>query len=304
MLSPQNLPSQLISIVQAPQFDDIWDLHLHNLPLIAQNCHQLECHIVVCPYHRAIQAADFHFMPFEEYINDLASKHTSTYRTINDRAHKYFGLSLGAILSAFIGYYNPKDLLTVEGLIGIFGAYLLGKHLWGDLARFLELQTQNWRLRFTEQYYAYELHTSTTIATYNKLAKQRRYGRAQITPQKIDFIEHSNSQTLRLCFSSAELKAQLDETYHLLSIHVNKDKQTNFSPDNLLLGLKLSFNTKKWFGWRCFEVFQSLDGNKPGCITTHNTWIDEDVFYRITRRWKRLKYFKSLGVLNGIRMFK
>ncbi|HMS52821.1 MAG TPA: hypothetical protein PKD56_10875 [Chitinophagales bacterium] len=68
MLSPQNLPSQLISIVQAPQFDDIWDLHLHNLPLIAQNCHQLECHIVVYPYHRAIQAADFHFMRIEAYI--------------------------------------------------------------------------------------------------------------------------------------------------------------------------------------------------------------------------------------------
>ena len=67
----------------------------------------------------------------------------------------------------------------------------------GRLARFLELQTQNWRLRFTEQYYAYELHTSTTIATYNELSNQRRYSRAQVPPQTIDFIVHSNSQTLR-----------------------------------------------------------------------------------------------------------
>jgi hypothetical protein len=255
-----------------------------------QHFDRVECHIVVYPYSRRTSSDDIHFNPFEEYVQDVLSKQRSAYAEIRSAADQVFGLLLGLAM-ALIAHFAFRDLRGIEAVVSVFAAYAIGKELWNDIENMLIRISKQWRLSFQEGYYRYQLEKRTTLTSYSYLAKRRRYGKQVLLPEKIDFIKQSNSQTLRMCFNMRELAVPSAPMAHLFSIQIEEDLVADFEEDGYMFGVKLSF-AKRFLGLgRQFEVFQSLDAGRKGCLDGNGIWRDNAVFRRKTFTLGRLKYY-------------
>jgi hypothetical protein len=297
VFSPHPTPKHCITWQPNPTNPAIYELELNDINSFKQHYDELECHLVVYPYSRAISANDFHLQPYEEYVKDIASNRKSAYSKVGDQSNKTFGILFGSVIIAIVALLKPSDFFSVEALVSIFAGYVLGKDLWNDVERLLVNISKKWRLRFQELYYLYELDPHTTLTNYSYLAKWRRYGKRQILPDKMDMIEHSNSQTIRLSFNLQRWKDLQDQSLHLFSIHVSEQIAAQFSTDKMMLGLKLSFNKKKWGYTKCLELFQSADGEQMGCLDDKGNWHNQHIFYRHTRRIYRWKWLVKSGLL-------
>ncbi|HRI26626.1 MAG TPA: hypothetical protein PK239_11500 [Chitinophagales bacterium] len=298
LFTPHNLPAGLVSFKQnehAPQF---FDVELHHLPIIRQHYHNLECHLVLYPYHRKIVADRYRFYPYEEYVRDLAANHRSVYRPISQKNNKTFGLIFGLLIALVFARFKPDDLFSVESVVSVFGAYLLGKDLWTDMEQFLVRITHNLRLRYTDAYYYYQLERNTTLSQYSFFARRQRYNKQHLLPDKLDFIENSNSQTVRMLFNLQNLPQQTagEEAAQVLSVKFSEKVLPMLYAEGFMLGVKLSFNRRRGAFDEHFEVFQSLHKLQAGCINEQGEWINNAIFYRQTYSLGRLKYFKLSGV--------
>ncbi|QQS29662.1 MAG: hypothetical protein IPM47_01540 [Sphingobacteriales bacterium] len=298
MFNPENLPDSLLTLRQNLQEPEIFEVDLNCLDLVKQHYDQLECHLVLYPYSRKIASKRYHFTPFEEYIQDIANRHRSAYRPISEKMNKTFGLILGGAIAIIFAGLKPDDLFSVESVVSVFGAYLLGKDLWTDIDHFLINTTKNSRLRYTDSYYYYELEKNTTLTQYSHFARQQRYGKQQLLPQKLDFIENSNSQTLRMLFETKEWKKSIDPSAHILTLRFSSKILSHLHEEGFMLGVKWSFNRRHQLICQHFEVFQSLHKQTPGCINEQGEWKDNAFFYRKTFTIGRLKYFASAGMID------
>lgn len=294
-------PEEFIRLERHPVQDNMYDVTLTGSEYW-KDFDTLECHIVVYPYSRKIKASHIHFNPYEEYANDLSLNQESAYVKIRERAGKLFGFLLGAIIFTVFFYYNPKDLFSVESIVAIFAAYAIGKDIWNDLDKILTNLTKNSSIRFANDYYNYELDRHSTMTNYSALAKKTRYGRISVMPTMMNFIEMSNSQTVRLFFEVDDLLSAGDSV-HVLSIHIDPVLKDEFEKRGFLFGLKLSFGKKKFFFFqRKEELFQSIHNFKKGCLDDKKVWHEKSIFYRIIFTLGRLKVFYKNGVIPGTSM--
>jgi hypothetical protein len=118
-------------------------------------------------------------------------------------------------------------------------------------------------------------------------------------PEKMDFIEQSNSQTIRMLFNINDLKSGHGPSAHVLSIHVDPNLLNDFEKRGYMLGVKISFNRKFLFIFRCYEFFQSISGNSHGCLDNNCEWIPEGIFYRNTVLIGRVKLFLNTGMIEN-----
>lgn len=275
--------------------------HVYDVDLVGferlQGYDQVECHTVLYPYSREVGASDIAFYPFEEYVRDVQSQQRSAYAAIDSHFHELFGLGLGLIIALAFALFNPQELLGIEAIVSVFGAYVIGKELWGDIEQALINLSKNWRLRLQDSYYRYRLEKHTTLTTYSYLAKERRYGKVMLLPDKIDFIKQSNSQTLRMCFDTRDLPVDPGEQAHIHSIHIDRDHLAAFEEDGFMFGVKLSLNRRFLCFTRNLELFQSIDGQNKGCLDQRGEWIERAVFYRHTLTCARLKYYAHQGII-------
>ena len=293
----------LITLRHNPAVPEIYDIELNHIEQIKSHYDTFECHVVIYPYSRKITANNFHFYPFEEYVKDINDNRKSAYNRTHETGNKLFGSLFAALVVLVVFRINPNDFLSVEAIVSAFGAYILGKDLWTDLERWLIRLTQNRTLRFSEQYYQYELDKNTTLTNYSYFAKRERYGKVHFLPQKMDFLEHSNSQTARLFFNTSDWHIENSENIvHILSLHVDPHLFSSFQREGFLLGIKLSFNRSVGPYTRCYEVFQSLHRDTLGCLDEKREWCENSVFYRQTRTLGRVKYFAKSGVLSQKRV--
>jgi hypothetical protein len=262
---------------------------------------QLECHVVVYPYARTICSDDIHFNPFEEYVQDVLSHQRSAYSEIPSSTDQLFGLLLGLLIAAVFAVIDPASLLSIEALVSVFGAYVVAKELWNDLERALIDATKDWRLRYQEGYYRYQLEKRTTLTAYSYLAKRRRYGKQALLPAKIDFIKQSNSQTLRMCFDVRDLSAPSASLAHLFSIQIAENRADAFRDaagrGAFMFGVKLSFARRFLCFHRHIEVFQSIDADRKGCLDDSGAWQDGAAFFRQTVTLGRLKFYAREGLI-------
>jgi hypothetical protein len=202
----------------------------------------------------------------------------------------------------FFSAFKPSELLSIESIVSIIGAYFIGKELWDDIEELMINLSKNWRIRYVENYYFYRLERHTTLSLYSRLAKKRRYDREAILPEKMDLIQQKNSQTLRLFFNMKDLKP-VKETYaHMLSIRMSPKLLQEFENDGCMFGVKLSFN-KRFLGiTRCREFFQSIDNDVKGCLKENGEWINGAAFYRKTFMLGRIKFFIHKGLIENSRM--
>ncbi|OWY18930.1 hypothetical protein C7N43_26130 [Sphingobacteriales bacterium UPWRP_1] len=299
MFTPKALPHPLVTMRQNDRLPEVFDLELNYLDEVKQYYHSVECHLVLYPYSRKITSEKFQFYPFEEYVRDIATHQRSVYTPVNDKMNKGFGLIFGILIALIFARFKPDDLFSVESIVSVFGAYLLGKDLWTDIDHFLINATKNFKLRYTDSYYFYELVRNTTLTQYSYFARKERYGKQHLLPQKLDFIEHSNSQTVRMLFEVKDWTPVTGASAHIMSIRVSPKHLTTLLQEGFMLGMKMSFNRRNRFTTRHFEVFQSLHRQQPGCIDDNGNWNNHHFFYRQTISAGRLKYFASSGIIQN-----
>jgi hypothetical protein len=300
-IASPNAPYQdLIRFHKTEGLNNRYDVDMQSLDRL-RPFHQLECHVVVYPYARTICSDDIHFNPFEEYVQDVLSHQRSAYSEIPNSTDQLFGLLLGLLIAAVFAVIDPDSLLSVEALVSVFGAYVVAKELWNDLEHLLINATKNWRLRYQESYFRYQLEKRTTLTSYSYLAKRRRYGKQAMLPAKIDFIKQSNSQTLRMCFDVRDLSALGDSLAHLFSIQIAENRADAFRGPTgtgaFMLGVKLSFDRRLFCLRRSFEVFQSIDAGRKGCLDGSGAWQDGAAFFRQTVTLGRLKFYARQGLI-------
>jgi hypothetical protein len=275
-------------------FYDVELRHIENL----KQYDSVECHVVVYPYSRNIYSHHIRFYPYEEYVKDILSRQKSAYTEMKSPIDKMFGILVGLIITLIFGVFKPDALLSVEAIVSIIGAYFVGKELWDEIENTLMDLSKSWSIRYLESYYAYELGKHTTLTNYGYFAKKQRYGKASLLPEKMDFIEKSNSQTVRMWFDTKELSARGDPSNHILSIHITPEAVQAFEQEGFLFGIKLSLNQRCFCGViRSLELFQSVHNYANGCLDENGTWVEDGLFYRQTYSWGRLKWFFKSGIL-------
>jgi hypothetical protein len=258
---------------------------------------RVECHVVLYPYNRQVSSDDIYFYPYEEYIKDVLSNQRSAYAEIRNPSGEIFGLLLGLVLTFLLFLFRRGQPLLIESIVSIIGAYAIGKELWGDIESMLGHISKNWPLRYRDSYYRYRLEKHTTLTSYSYLAKEERYGKAALLPEKIDFIKQSNSQTLRMCFDTRDIAFLEGPLAHIHSIHIEPTLMEAFQAGGFMFGIKLSFCRRFLCLHRCFEVFQSINRDAIGCLDETGQWIEGSLFYRHTLNLGRLKLYMDRGII-------
>ncbi len=278
---------------------NIYDVEFVNLAQLGPY-HEVECHVVVYPYSRKVSSSSINIYPYEEYIQDVLAQQRSAYARLQSHFNEIFGLSLGLLIALIFWALKPEELFSIESIVSVFGAYIVGKELWDDLDRALVEISKNWPIRYRDSYYQYVLEKHTTLTAYSAWAKEKRYGKAMILPIKVDFIKQSNSQTVRMLFDARDFKRSGNaQEAHILSIHVDPAVQNVFEA-GFMFGVKLSLNRRGFLGiTRHLELFQSLSEGELGCLDEHETWVPHAIFYRQTFSVGRVKYFMHKGVISG-----
>ncbi len=292
---------EIVQLVRSPSIEGLYDVDLSGVDQL-RRCSSVDCHVVVYPYSRRLSAAEIKLNPFEEYVRDILSLQRSAYVRISSDFDKLFGFLLGGLITLVFVFCNPGDLLSVESVVSILGAFFIGKELWDDIDGFLVRLTRSWPIRYQQNYYSYRLERHTTLTQYSRLAKRQRYGKTTLLPELMDFIAQSNSQTVRMRFERGELASQPDGAVHVLSLSLDPSQAREFEQGGFLLGVKLSLN-RRLCGVECStELFQSLDKGTAGCLDNDGAWHDGAVFCRRTVSVGRLKWFIGNTVLASRRL--
>ncbi|MDH5638270.1 MAG: hypothetical protein OEZ04_07250, partial [Nitrospinota bacterium] len=225
----------------------------------------VELHVVLYPYSKMINTSNYSVNPFEEYAHDISGHLRSSYVPIHNPMGNIFGLFLGGLIATIFSIIAPDQLFSVEAVVSILGAYAIGKELYGDIDNGLVRLTKSWPVRFLGQYYAYRIERGATLTTYSALARQRRYGKQTLMPELFDFIEKSNSVTVRMFFTKEDLARFGDgSSAHILSVAMDEKLTGEFNKHGFMLGIKIALNTKAFGLTKSRELFQSIDGAKKG----------------------------------------
>lgn len=276
----------------------VYDVELEGTDCL-RDYSSLECHLVLYPYTRQVSSDEVTFFPFEEYVKDITSHQRSAYTEINNSFSNRFGMLLGILIILIVLRFRPDNLFTVEALVSVLGAYLIGKELWADMEKGLVDLTKRGKLKFQESYYRYQLEKHTTLVRYTQLAKQHRYGMIPQLPGKMDFIRRSNSQTLRMHFDMKDFRFLKDQETHILSMVVKPELLESFEKHGFLFGVKLSFNKRSFGLVRSLELFQSIHKTGKGCLSEAGDWAEGKVFYRKCASFWRLKLYLRSGMVAG-----
>jgi hypothetical protein len=286
----------IVLLEKSSRHPNLYDVNLFGIDKLV-DYDSVEIHVVLYPYSRRITSEHVSFYPFEEYVKDVQSNQHSAYAKIQPKFQKFFGFLLGSLIAGIFYKYKPDDLFSVESIVAVFAAYAIGKELWADIERFFINISKRSNLRYTEDYYRYELEKFTTMTHYSTLAKKQRYGKATLLPEKINFLELSNSQTLRMHFDLEQIKESKAKSAHIFSIHIDAKMQSDFEKYGHLFGVKLSLNKKSFGFTKKLELFQSLHNKEKGCLDDEEIWTSNSIFFRRVLTLGKIKYFIERGVI-------
>lgn len=284
------LPFQnIIRFQKVKEFPNIYDFTLSNLEEL-KKFKSVEVSIFLYPFSREITSKNISFNPFEEYVKDILSEQRSAYFKINRNINNLFGIFLGLLIVGIFYHYKPAELVSIESIVSVFGAYIIGKELWNDIEKFLINFTKRWRIQYEENKYAYQLDKNTMLTHYSYLAKKQRYGITPIMPEKMHFINQSNSQTVRLFINTKDLKVNRNNFSHLLAVRIDQELVDEFEKEGYMLTIRLTFNRPYLWWNRSWEFFNSLNKCEAGCLDKEGNWIKNGVFFRRINGIRRVKH--------------
>lgn len=294
---------EIVSFIQNKDNPYIFDVSITDIDVLSQY-DSVECHFVIYPYNRNIFSENITFYPFEEYVKDILSYKNSAYVIIKNHFNKVFGLFVWFLIILVFYYIKPVELLSVEAFVSVIGAYIVGKELREDIDNFLQDITKCWFITFQENYYKFALVKWTTLSNYSYFAKVQRYWKSPLLPKKMNFIEQSNSQTLRIYFDKNDFKIHAGKQAQVTAIHIQNEKLDRFKKYWFMFGVKISLN--KYFMWikNSTELFQSIHNYNIWCLDEKWTWNNWDVFYRKTHSLGKIKYFRKKWIIDNQKLIK
>lgn len=290
---------EMIVIRRNADLPGIYDIEFRHLGRI-RGYDLLECHLVLYPYSRQLNSGKIILTPYEEYARDILAQQRSAYKPIGQIGKNLFGIFLGALIIGIFALLKPVELYSIESIVSIIGAYAIGKELWDDLENWLVNVTASSKIRFQPRYYSFQLEKNTTISKYFSLARNSRYGHPMLLPHQMDFIQQSNSQTVRMLFRVTDLPTAAEGPVHVLSVHVPPALAGEFEEKGYMFGVKWGMVRKTGLLHRTSEVFQSLHGNSLGSLDAGNRWNEGDAFFRDTFSLGRVKFYWKSRVLDGV----
>lgn len=290
---------QMIAIRRNPDLPGVYDIQFQHLGRV-RSYDLLECHIVLYPYSRQLNSGKIVLMPYEEYARDILAQQRSAYKQIGETAKNLFGVFLGLLLVLIFALIRPVELYSLASIVSIIGAYAIGKELWDDLENWMVNTTASTRIRFQPRYYNYQLEKNTTISKYFNLARTSRYGHPMLLPHRMDFIQQSNSQTVRMLFRVADLPTEGEGPVHVLSIHLPPALVKEFEEKGYLFGVKWGLINRIGLLLRSREIFQSMHGHSLGSLDTHNKWQEGKALLRETFSLGRIKFYWKNKVLEEV----
>jgi hypothetical protein len=240
----------------------------------------VEVHLVLYPFSRQITSDAYRFNPFEEYAEDISTRRRSLYTRVPRPAGSLFGIFLGVLIILIFLVINPSEVSSLQSFVAILGAYFIGKDLWNDIEALLVNLSKNWRVRYQTDYYAYQVEKNTTLTNYSALAREQRYGKASLLPERMEFISSSNSKTARLKFSPAELRGFQHEVAHILAMRFDEAIRDELENAGYMFSVKISLNRRVLFVRAAHEFFQSLNAGKRGCLNFQNEWTSDAALAR------------------------
>jgi hypothetical protein len=291
----------LIRLRHNPNFPYIYDVELNNISALKQYA-SVEVHLVLYPFSRQILADGYRFNPFEEYANDISTRRRSLYTRVPRPANSMFGIFLGISIILVFLTLRPSEVYSLQSLIAILGAYFIGKDLWNDIESALVKISQDWRLRYQTSYYQFQVEKNTTLTNYSALARIRRYGKASLLPEQMEFISNSNSKTIRMRFSRNDLRGFDEETAHVLGIRLDTALADEFASSGFMFSVKIALNERALPFRRSHEYFQSLNAGHRGCLNFQNEWMHDAALARKAYFLGNLRYLAGKRIVPAVRL--
>ncbi len=256
----------------------------------------------VYPYAKTINAADLKILPFEEYTKDLQTGKRSSYRLEPAIAKEIFGIILGAIIALVFLIFRPAELISVQSVVSILGAYTIGKDIWEDLEVFLKDLTRSWFFSWREPEFPYRRENFGTIQKFWELARYQRNQEQVLLPSKLDYISNAHSKTAELLFNQQELKpyVQLNTPFQVASVNFLPETKKPLMEQGMLLVFKVTLVRKLLIGELQHEFFQALDtkNRQVGAVSAiSSAWLPKAVLYRLTWNYGRIKVYITSQVL-------
>ncbi len=274
----------------------IYDIELQNIDKL-RKFSSVEIHVLVYPLSRKITADDIACNPFEEYVHDIKEGYDSIYANVSFIFNKILGLMMALIIFLAFLIFAPSAFLSIDSVVAIFAAYVIGKELGNDLEMLLINMSSKWRLQFYKDYFRYKLEISTTLTNYSQHAKKYRYGKDSILPTKMDFDKRSNSQIVRLNFKKEDLGER--NNAHILSIRICDELANEFEKEGYMICFKICLNQKRFFFTNSLELFQSICKKDVGCLYKNNEFLKGNIFFKRVLKRNRIKFSSSSGFLKG-----
>jgi hypothetical protein len=290
----------MIHIIRNKKFSNIFDIELEVAEALSKNS-AVEFHVMVLPYNRNANSQSVMFYPYEEYVGDIQSNERCVYATIPHRFNRVFGILLSLCIAALFAVYKPNDLLSVQSIIAVLGAFTIGRDVWDGVESSLISLTRSWKINYISDPYPYKRIRKSTLAEYSAIAEKRRYGKASLLAYKMDFIEQSSAQTVRLLFRQRDIHKFTNSRTHLMSMHIKKESLENFFDQGFMYGIKCSLNKRflLLFNYN-LEIFESTDKEKKGCLNAKGTWIKDSIFVRKTFMLGRIKIYLSNKIIKNV----
>ncbi len=289
----------LIRLRQNPEFPNIYDVELTNVSAL-RAYESVEVHLVLYPFSRQIISDTYRFYPFEEYANEISTRRRSVYSRVPQPAGSLFGILLGIVIILVFLAIKPSEVASLQSFVAILGAYFIGKDLWHDIEALFVNISKNWRVRYQTGYYAYQLERNTTLTSYSALAREQRYGKGSLVPERMEFISSSNSKTVRLKFSSGDLRRFAQNTAHIMALRLDPAIADEFESAGYMFSVKVSLNERGLFWRRAHEFFQSLNAGQRGCLNFNNAWTNDAALAREAVFIGNLRYLASQRILPAI----
>ena len=270
---------KMIRLRRNAELPNIYDVELDNVPAL-RAYDSVEVHLVLYPFSRQITSNAYRFNPFEEYVEDISTRRRSLYTRVPRPADSLFGIFLGVVIVLAFAAIKPSEISSLQSIVAILGAYFIGKDLWHDIEGLLVNLSKNWRVRYQTDYYAYQVEKNTTLTNYSALAREKRYGKASLLPERMEFISNANSKTARLKFSRADLNGFHQDNAHILAMRLDAPLADEFENTGYMLSVKISLNRRVLFWRHAQEFFQSLNTGQRGCLNFENAWTPDAALAR------------------------
>lgn len=277
----------------------IIDIGINNLDTL-KNGQNLAVTMLFYPYTRDISSSNFKLLPYEEYVEEISEGGRTTYEIIHDFSDKFFGIILAVAIAGVFGFWQKEQLFSVEAVVGIVGAYVVGKELWSDIDNWLQKITKSWIFSWKDRDFYYQKLDFGSIQNYTRYSRNIRYGSAFVLPGKIDFVNQSTSKILELKFSKKELGLIATSSAHVVSLEYQKDLEKTFVSGDYMLAVKLS-SIRNIFGIELIdEYFQSKDSAAVGCLDFHRNWFAGKIMLRKSVKIGNLKVYLQSSIIEGI----